>query len=348
MAFQRNNHYVPCLYLKRFSAHSELVPTYRLLVAHDNVPFWREKSLKGVAFHAHLYTRIAAGGQTDEIERWLNSEFESPAEEPLLKATTGARLSPADWEILVRFLAAQDVRTPARLAENLQFWNESLQGMLDHTLQRALQQLEAAQKTGKPIRTTETPNADYIPLRITRETEPGQEFGKLQVETLVGRGLWFFTMQRALTSTLNILHTHRWTILMPPDGMTWFTTDDPVVRLNYYGSQKYDFKGGWGNPGTEIFLPLDPWHLLYTKVGERPPRRGSVVPLATALMMRRFIAEHAHRFIFSATTDSDVPKLRPRKVDAALLRNEDQQWRRWHEEQSLAEQELRRSSGKKH
>jgi len=84
------------------------------------------------------------------------------------------------------------------------------------------------------------------------------------------------------------------------------------------------------------------------QVGERPPRRGSIVPLATALMMRRFIAEHAHRFIFSATTDSDVPKLRPRKVDAALLRNEDEQWRRWHEEQSLAEQELRRSSGTEH
>lgn len=348
MAFQRNNHYVPCLYLKRFSSVSGRVPTYRVLVAHESVPFWREKSLKGVAFHAHLYTRIAAAGQTDEIERWLNSEFESPAEEPLLKATTDARLSPADWKALVRFLAAQDVRTPARLAENLQFWNENLPGMLDHTLQKALEELAAAKKSGESIRTTITPNADYIPMHITRESEPGQEFGKLQVETLVGRGLWFFSMQRALTSTSNILHAHRWTILTPPDGMTWFTTDDPVVRLNYYANREHDFKGGWGNSGTEIFLPLGPRHLLYTKVGERPPRRGSVVPHATALMMRRFIAQHAHRFIFSATADSDVPKLRPRKVDAALLHSEAEQWRRWHVEQSLAEQQLRRSSGSKH
>lgn len=125
-----------------------------------------------------------------------------------------------------------------------------------------------------------------------------------------------------------------------PDELTWFTTDDPVVRLNYYGDGRYDFKGGWGNPGTEIFLPLDPRHLLYTKVGERPPRRGWVVPRAEAEMIRRFIAEHAHRFIFAASPDAEVPKLRPRIVDLALLRDEDEQWRRWQGDQTNAEREL--------
>src|SRR5713226_6376351 len=195
MPFQRNNHYVPYLYLKRFGSPSERVPTYRVLVAHNNVPMWQEKSIKGVAYHAHLYTRIAAGVQTDEIERWLNTEFESPAEEVLLKVTTDARLSPTDWKILVRFLAAQDVRTPARLAENLQFCNTNVQAMLDRTLQETLQQLEAARKSGQPIRPTTTPNAEYIPLRVTREIKPGKEFGTLQVETLVGRRLWFFNLR---------------------------------------------------------------------------------------------------------------------------------------------------------
>jgi hypothetical protein len=126
----------------------------------------------------------------------------------------------------------------------------------------------------------------------------------------------------------------------PPDDMTWFTTDDPVIRLNYYQRGKYDFKGGWGSPGTEIFLPLDPRHLLYTKVGERPPRRGSVVPRAVALMIRRFIAEHAHRFLLSESSEPEVTRLRPRIVDASLLSRESAQWRSWHEEQAQAEQEL--------
>jgi len=301
---------------------------------------WQEKSIKGVAYHAHLYTRIAAGVQTDEIERWLNTEFESPAEEPLRKATTNARLSVSDWKILVRFLAAQDVRTPARLVDTLTFWKENLQGILDQTLHETVAQLETAKASGQRIAFTKTAGSEYIPLRVTRQIEPDQDSGKLAVETIVGRELWFFTMQRALTSTIDVLHTHRWTILIPPDDMTWFTTDDPVIRLNYYQRGKYDFQGGWGSPGTEIFLPLDPRHLLYTKVGECSPRRGSVVPRAVGLMIRRFIAEHAHRFIFSESSDPEATRLRPRIVDASLLSRESGQWRRWHEEQTQAEQEL--------
>src|SRR5437660_8729030 len=61
---------------------------------------------------------------------------------------------------------------------------------------------------------------------------------------------------------------------------------------------------------------------------------------AEAEMIRRFIAEHAHRFIFAASPDAEVPKLRPRIVDLALLRDEDEQWRRWQGDQTNAEREL--------
>ena len=132
----------------------------------------------------------------------------------------------------------------------------------------------------------------------------------------------------------------KWSILSPPEGLEWFTSDDPVVRLNYYGENRYDFKGGWGNPGTEIFLPLSPRHLLYTKVGFPRPTRGTVVKRAEAEMFRHFIAEHAHRYIFSKLADADIPKLRPRTIDAAALRDESEQWSRWHEEQTRAKREL--------
>jgi hypothetical protein len=345
---QRDNHYVPCLYLKRFGASPGCVLTYRVLVAHSRVPVWQERSIKVVAYHAHLYTRIASGVQTDEIEKWLNTDFETPAEEALMKATSDSRLSPTDWHNLVRFLAAQDLRTPASLSENLKRWNESLPSLLNDTLQDTVRKLDAAKTSGQTISRPKTSNSEYIPLRVTKEIAPGQEVGKVKAEILLGRGLWFFTMRHALTTTANVLHAHRWSILIPPDDLTWFTTDDPVVRLNYYGNGKYDFKGGWGNPGTEIFLPLDPRHLLYTKVGEQPPRRGSIVPRNIADMIRRFIAEHAHRYIFAASANNEVPRLRPRIADAALLRNEGEQWRRWHEDQTVAELHLtgsRRGTG---
>jgi hypothetical protein len=62
--------------------------------------------------------------------------------------------------------------------------------------------------------------------------------------------------------------------------------------------------------------------------------------LAKAEMIRRFIAEHAHRIIFAVEPDTDVPKLRPRLVSADLFRDEKMQWSKWHEDQTTAERDL--------
>lgn len=162
---------------------------------------------------------------------------------------------------------------------------------------------------------------------------------------MIGRSLWLFSLKHTLTETIDALYQQRWTILTPPDGLSWFTSDDPVIKLNFYGNGKYDFKGGWGNRGTEIILPLSPRHLLYTMVGERPPRRGEMMARAHAGMVRRFIAEHAHRKIFARSPEAEVPEVRPRTIDRDRLLAENKQWARWNEEQSTAECNLMGWSG---
>jgi hypothetical protein len=338
--FQRDNHYVARLYLKRFAPPEGRVFTYRILAAHERVPLWKATAIKGIAYHEHLYTRTVAGVESDEIEKWLNTEFETPAEEPLMKATSDMRLSEKDWRNLIRFVAAQDVRTPAHLHDDLQRWNKDLPGALDETLRDAVGHAEMAKRTGQTITTVKSYNSDLIPLRVTTAIQPGEKFGTVKSEVIVGRGLWFFGIRHALTQTIEVLLNQKWTILLAPDGLNWFTSDDPVIRLNYYGEGSYDFRGGWGRKGGEIMLPLDSRHLLYTKIGERPPQRGSIVPRPESEAIRRFIAEHAHRFIFAASPDPEVTTLRPRTVDVAALRREREQWRKWHEEQSAAEREL--------
>lgn len=340
MNFCRDNHYVPCLYLRRFSSSPTHIQTYRILVADSRVPLWKSASIKGVAYHAHLYTRMASRGQSDEIERWLNTDFETPAEEALRKATEDRQLSSEDWSNLIRFLAAQDVRTPTRLAESLARWRETLEPELDKALRDSIRSFELAKSSGHVIKTNQTGYGNDIPLRIITNVEPGQQFGTVKAEIIAGRSLWLFGMKYVLTKTVAVLLSHRWSILTAPPGLSWFTSDDPVIRLNYHDKDKYDFKGGWGSPGTEIFLPLSPRHLLYTKVGERPPCRGATVPNAEAQVIRRFIAEHAHRFIFAASSEPEMARLRPRIASLDLLRDEDEQWRRWHEDQTNLEREF--------
>src|ERR1700690_249737 len=309
--FRSDNHYVPCLYLKRFAALDERVCTYRTLVSHPKVPLWKKESIKGIAYHRHLYTRIAASCETDEIERWLEKEFETPAGKAIQKATTNNRLTCADWATLVRFLAAQDVRTPAHLEKSLKQWDGSLPKLMEEILPESVRKFTSAVKSGESFVLPNVPNMDYLPLRVTTEFDPDQEYGKVKAEITIGRSLWIYEMRHLLAGIVDVLHQHKWTILRPPNDLNWFTSDAPVIKLNYYGEGKYDFNGGWGSRGTEIILPLSPRHLLYTKIGQqRMPRRGEELPRAKAEMIRRFIAEHAHRMIFATHPDDDIPQLR--------------------------------------
>jgi hypothetical protein len=337
--FHRENHYVPELYLRKWASPDQRLWVYRILVSNSEVPLWRRGSVGGIAYHSHLYTRIAGGRETDEFEKWLDREFETQAEEPLRKATSGTRLTPDDWQRILRFAVAQFVRTPAHLIASLARWHDTMPTMLKRTLETSVRRIEQALAAGKRPASPEKAEAD-LPIRVTTERGLGQEPGKLKAEVVVGRGLWQFEIRHVLTTTLHLLPTLRWTVLSPPSDMNWITSDDPVVLLNYYGPGSYDFEGGWGNPGSEILLPLGPRHLLYAHVGKRPPQRGEIMPRERAEMIQRFIAEHAHRFVYSCTPDPAVERLRPRRVSAEQWQQERDQWRRWHEDQTNAEREL--------
>ena len=158
-----------------------------------------------------------------------------------------------------------------------------------------------------------------------------------------GRALWLWSIRHVLSSSaLDALCRHRWTILSPPAGLTWFTTDDPVLKLNFNSLTDYTFEGGWGSVGTDLLLPLGPRHLLYTQIGKPVPSRGSSMAADKAMLVRRLMAEHAHRYVFASEPDPFVQQVRPRTVDAAELAREREEWKRWNEEQTAAERDLLR------
>ncbi len=66
---------------------------------------------------------------------------------------------------------------------------------------------------------------------------------------------------------------YRMLLARPAYGRHWFTSDHPVVKLNYYGQGNYDLKGVWGKKGGYIFMPISPHHLLFTEFGNDLPDR---------------------------------------------------------------------------
>jgi hypothetical protein len=340
--FHRNNHFVPCVYLKGWTGTDSKVFTYRLLVSHNNVPLWRSYSPASIAYHSHLYTQTISGVERDDFEKWLGGEFEARAEEPLRKARSGTRLTRAELRRLVRFLAAQDVRTPAWFMQQATRLDEYLPRLMETTLKESLRKAEEARTSGQAIAIQSLSPAERegLPLQVivNRNPEGGGEIG---VEMLRGRQLWLWSIKRHLTNNISALLQHHWTILRPAKGLSWFTSDNPVVRLNYKGPTNYDFLGGWGSPGTQIFLPLDPKHLLFTHIGERPRRHGDSMTREETVRIRRFIAEHAWRMVFAPLPDHEMPGLRPRSVDADEFQRERDEWARWHQQQTAAEQEFK-------
>lgn len=224
---RKANHYVPKLYLKQW-AHEGHISTYRLLVPNENVPFWREQPLKGIALHQHLYTYLAGQEETDEFERWLDSEFESPAEEAIRRVAQEDRMSPEHWRRLVRFAVALDVRTPARLRQFIRRQNETLPALMDATIMTSVQKLEAAVSKNEPIPhlTDERDALSIFKLSIEKRPDGG---GQVKAKTIVGRRLWIWQMRHLLSKTLGRLPTHRWTILHAPAGISWPTSDNPLI-----------------------------------------------------------------------------------------------------------------------
>jgi hypothetical protein len=173
------------------------------------------------------------GQESDEFERWFDHEIESPAAEPLSQVLADGKLSAEDWRRLIRFLAAQIVRTPAHLLENLPRWKADTQRLLDSTLNDSVVEIERAKKENRPVQTRPSPNSEYLPIRVTTEKRPEEKVVAVKANMIVGRSLWLFSIKNALTRTVRVLYDHDWTILTPAKGKTWFTSDDPAIRLNY-------------------------------------------------------------------------------------------------------------------
>jgi hypothetical protein len=332
------NHYVPQLYLKRWAGVDSKLWRYSLLVPHENAPLWKKSSTAAIGYHQHLYTRIAGGKETDEVEKWLNHEFETPADFPISKAVNQEPLTPEDWNAILRFMWMQDARTPASFLKFRERQIQNLPAITRDVLESSVQKLTEAKRTGNPIAHQTSPATMNFPSKVMTHIEPGAEFGILKTEIPVGRSLWLWSLRQPYTATMEALYRLKTTILRPPLGMNWITSDNPVVKLNYGSETDYDFGGGYGHPGTEILFPLSPQHMLYAKVGERPSfQKYQRVLDATGYTLQKVLIEHAHRMIFAVAPDPMVEKFHPRHVSEQAYKHEVAQWGQWHKEQSAAE-----------
>jgi len=337
MRLRSANHYVSQGYLKRWESSPKKVYVYRTLVPHENVKKWKEQSIKGIGYQKHLYTLLLSGSYTDEIESWFDKQYETPAENSIQKVISDSRLNITDWKLLVNFLAVHDVRTPQRLIEHLRRSEKQLPIIMREILGSLEEKLKHKEIEKSEKISSNEEIKGLFPLSVSINKKDSEEYAQIKVETTPGRSTWAFSIKHLLNNTSAILYKNKWTIMKPAKGLYWPTSDNPVIRLNYYEPGKYDFKGGWYNPGSEILFPLGPEHLMYSQVNSRPPMRGTRFSEADTILIRKLISEHAHRYVFSNHIDDNLEKYRPRVISREQCAYESTQWKNWHQIQSQIE-----------
>ena len=333
-----DNHYVPQFYLRRWSKDGIHLWVYKTLVSHESEDEWKWASVKSCAFQRDLYTTHIDGKLVDDYERWISSEIENPAIPSVEKAVKGEYLAEKDWENLIRLLGLQDIRTPQSFIDFMSLWEKVVPDLLQSTLETVVKKLSV-----EGNHTLIQQNQSYLGsafshsmnVHVHKPAIPDEK-GYIQAEVKLGRTFWVEVQRYIITSTVEELMKHNWCILHPAKGIRWVTSDHPVVKLNYYSSSAYDFKGGWGSSGTEIFMPLSPLHLMYTKIGSSPPPNKTLTP-EVSIKIQRFLAEKSRKWIFASERQDEIPILKPRIINSELVRKEQEVWNRWHEEQSKIE-----------
>lgn len=335
---KRKNHFVARSYLKNWASEDGKVWCYRILVPHKNVPIWKAFHPSSIAYQQDLYTRHAFGKESDFIENWFAEKFENPAQSAINAVINDDKLSVTDWENLIRFFALQDVRTPARLLEHLKRTRKMLPKIMDEVLGEAKNALESGQLKEFLKKDTASESLTPFPLRVVRRPDDDPEKIQLGIHSTPGRATWPHSIAHVLENAAKLLHSHKWTIIKPAFGMQWPTSDNPAVKLNYFSKNDYNFGGGYVREGSELFLPLSPRHLMYTKVGSKPPMKGSRFDAEVTQLIRKFIIESAHRLVISTYPDESIVHIRKRTVDAHAVIEERRQWRNWDYEQSHVEE----------
>ena len=330
------NQYIPRFYLKNWSLDGKTIQTYSILVSNSKVPYWTQQSIKNSAVWNDFYTRTEGDKEVDDFEHWFDRKFETPVKPVFDKLLNDQKISREESIILSHFVFAQYVRTPAaylRLAEQSR---QAFPKIIEDTVSRLNKVAKNMQK-GYP--------APHIPDSIRNQLWPikvvvDKENSMVEIKTIVGRGLYLHNLKRLLSSTLKVAECHDWKILHASEDISFPTSDDPVICMNYRNEHDYDFNGGWGRENCNILMPLSPRLILFAQVGSNGPYTDLDFSPRYSQLFRRMIIQHAHRYVYSDRPQKGMLELNARVVNRDLYEKEKQGMAGWHIEQIQAEQSL--------
>ena len=337
-----DNHYVPQQYLKRWANEHNKIWTYRTLVSHQKVPLWEEQSVKSIGFQDDLYTIRVNGKEYDSVEQWFNTEFETPAKSVLEKVSADKKLCHREWEILIKYLAAQDLRTPGKIEFLLEQWRTYVPASMQASLCNLGEELQSFSVLSSQIQNRKAHNPKALPINVEVNVDRDKPYIEVHAQVDLGKELYFAALLRGLEENYKILLQNHWVLLHPVTGQEWPTSDKPVVCMGFFDENHYHLQSGWAKKHANIIFPIDPWHLLFTEVGVKNVHKLKKMdrsPKWTEFFIN-VICENAYRSVFALQPLKYMNRRHHRIVDPVQFAKEQQERKAWGEHETCFSSDL--------
>lgn len=289
------------------------IQVYKKIVSNENEALWRKKKLSQIGYLNDFY--IVYNGQSkdnseqysDNFEEIFNKTFENRLGRILKKIDEGRDLENKDWITLFKFISVQRYKTLDGYLRIQQLSIEIMEEILP-TLEQAI--LAGNFSSPRPMENITT-------IALPFDIEIGKEkdgYMNLLVKFISGRNCWLNQLIRLMDRLYISLEKHSWSLVKAPLNKEWITSDNPVITLNYYNKDHYDFNGGYDSPNANIIVPISPKYLLFTQIGVKSESVWQA-DMEFYEKIIKFICENATFSIFSRNENKLVEKYSKREVN---------------------------------
>lgn len=177
---------------------------YSILVSDSRVPYWSLRRIKSTAVWNDFYTRKVGQNEIDDFEKWFDREFETPAKKVFDSLKNNHNLNKDESEVLSRFVAAQHLRTPARLNDILAFGRSIMPEIFYDIVHRVSKEIrENPDIISTQPKTSE--DTELLPIKTIIHKNKSEA----EVQSCVGKGFYLFALKKLLTNTVEVMYKHK-------------------------------------------------------------------------------------------------------------------------------------------
>lgn len=307
--FKRDNHFVSECYLNMWKGKLNKVYVCKKYIPRENYRLWTDKYPSQIGKIKNFYVRYDGEKETDDFEDLFSLGFENKLSIILKKIDNQENLTEEDKVVLYKFIATQRYKTIDGLSRIKSINERNLPNIMTNEIENF--------KFNPNSPKIESDLGEFLPIKIDFE-KVDEKSTNVVATAINGKSLWLMGLKRLLLNGDKMLSNHKWIFIKAPAKKFWYTSDNPVITLNFNNENDYNFLGGFGSKGSNIIVPISPKILMLTQIGT-DFTTFEVASEEFYNLIQKLICENATNCVYSCVEDANIVKYMNRKVNLEIF-----------------------------